>query len=200
MGESDSDEAALWASSLAGDGNAFGALFDRHRERVHRHVCYFLGSARDAEDVAATAFLELWRRRQDVRLVEGSVLPWLLVTATNAARNSRRATIRYRGLLDELPRSRNSAPDAEEDYLEQSPLDAVHQDLVLALRSLKAKDAELFALVVIQGYPISMAAHMVGLTEGAAKTRIRRARIRLRSCLEGHPELARVEAAEGARS
>jgi DNA-directed RNA polymerase specialized sigma24 family protein len=87
-------DVALWERSVAGDGEAFGVLFDRHGSRLFRHVCWMVETRADAEDVVAAAFLELWRRRGDVRLVDGSVLPWLLVTATNASRNVSRGTRR----------------------------------------------------------------------------------------------------------
>jgi RNA polymerase sigma-70 factor (ECF subfamily) len=45
----------------------------------------------DAEDLTAVTFLELWRRRTKVRFVEGSALPWLLVTALNVSRNAQRS-------------------------------------------------------------------------------------------------------------
>lgn len=108
--ESDS---ALWDRSLAGDGDAFGVLFDRHRDRVFRHACRLAQTRHDAEDVVAAAFLELWRRRAEVRLVDGSVLPWLLVTSTNLGRNVARGTRRYRQLLERLPRLLDQ-PDAAE--------------------------------------------------------------------------------------
>jgi DNA-directed RNA polymerase specialized sigma24 family protein len=62
---------ALWRRSLEGDGEAFGALFDRHRDRVFGHACRLADTRQDAEDVVASAFLELWRRRAEVRLVDG---------------------------------------------------------------------------------------------------------------------------------
>jgi RNA polymerase sigma-70 factor (ECF subfamily) len=91
----ESDE-GLWRRSLDGDGEAFAFLFDRHRDRVFGHAFRLVQTRHDAEDVAASVFLELWRRRAEVRLVDGSVLPWLLVTTTNVGRNSARGTRRYR--------------------------------------------------------------------------------------------------------
>ena len=111
MGAATVDDAVEWMCSLEGEGNCFGVLFDRHRDRVFRLACRLVDKRRDAEDVTATAFLELWRRRRDVRLVDGSVLPWLLVTTSNVARNVGRATRHYRALLDRLPRE-VTAPDA----------------------------------------------------------------------------------------
>src|ERR1700733_6941569 len=94
----------LWSRSLAGDGRAFGGLFDRYRDTVFRHACRLAGTRQDAEDLVASAFLELWRSRSKVQLVDGSVLPWLLVTTTNLGRNASRARRRYRRFLERLPR------------------------------------------------------------------------------------------------
>ncbi len=51
----------------------------------------------------AITFLELWRRRRETRLTDGSLLPWLLVTATNVSLNQRRAARRHRQFLGRLP-------------------------------------------------------------------------------------------------
>jgi len=84
------DEAVLWSRARSGDGRAFAAVFDAHRDRTFRHVLRLVASAHDAEDVVAGTFFELWRRRDTVPVVDGSVLPWLLVTAGNLARNAGR--------------------------------------------------------------------------------------------------------------
>ena len=77
------DELRLWSRARNGDALAFAAIFDLHRDRVFRQAVRLLDSPPDAEDVCASAFLELFRRRDDVRIVNGSVLPWLLVTTAN---------------------------------------------------------------------------------------------------------------------
>ena len=59
------DEAGAWGRAAAGDGDAFGRLFDAHHGRVYRHGLRLTGDVHDAEDVLAAAFLELWRRRKD---------------------------------------------------------------------------------------------------------------------------------------
>jgi hypothetical protein len=38
MGNDETDDAVLWSRSLEGEGEAFGALYDRHRGRVFRHA------------------------------------------------------------------------------------------------------------------------------------------------------------------
>jgi DNA-directed RNA polymerase specialized sigma24 family protein len=99
---SDSDEAD-WEQTCAGDGDAFGRIFDRYRQRLYRHSYRLVPDRADADDVVAIAFFEAWRRRDSARFVDGSILPWLLVIATNSAHNVSRSARRYRALLAKLP-------------------------------------------------------------------------------------------------
>ncbi|HSO03605.1 MAG TPA: sigma-70 family RNA polymerase sigma factor [Candidatus Limnocylindrales bacterium] len=175
------DEAGLWARSLDGDADAFAALFDLHRDRVFGQAARLLEGRHEAEDVAASAFLELWRRRGDVRLVGGSVLPWLLVTTSNLARNSVRARRHYRSFLARLPREERAA-DAGSVAVDGSVL-GIDPGLRSALRSLPEQDLHLLTLVVFEDLSLAEAAAVLHITESAAKTRLHRVRHRLRSQL-----------------
>jgi RNA polymerase sigma-70 factor (ECF subfamily) len=177
------DDEALWRPSRAGDGEAFGLLFDRHRDRVFRHACRLVQTRHDAEDVTAATFLELWRRRGDVRLVRGSVLPWLLVTTSHVGRNARRATRRYQQFLARLPRE-DAAPDAADVALGARAL-GVDDELREALRGLSEPDLHLVSLVVLEDYSLADAAALLGLTAASAKSRLHRARHRMRGELTG---------------
>jgi len=163
-------DAADWALSVAGEGEAFGRIFDRHYSRVTRHARRLTENAADAEDVAAVTFLEAWRRRQDVRLVDGSVLPWLLVTATNTAHNVRRARRRHHALLERLP-APSSVPDHADDLG-----DGV---AVSAMRSLSLADRQVLTLCVVLGVHDHEAASVLGVPHGTVKSRLSRARRRL---------------------
>ena len=72
------DDVDLAARAARGDTSAFEALYDRHVSRVHAHCARQLGSVQEADDLTAMVFLEAWRRRASVRVVDSSVLPWLL--------------------------------------------------------------------------------------------------------------------------
>jgi RNA polymerase sigma-70 factor (ECF subfamily) len=184
----ESDE-GLWRRSLDGDGEAFGSLFDRHRGRVFRQACRMALTRHDAEDVVASTFLELWRRRADVRLVDGSVLPWLLVTATNVGRNAARGTRRYRQLLERLPRPPDQR-DVAEVALDSHAL-GVDARLWAGLRALNKTDAHLFVLVALEGYRVAAAAEQLELSLSAARARLHRIRTRLREQLGDYlPESA----------
>ncbi|POH66060.1 MULTISPECIES: RNA polymerase sigma factor [Cryobacterium] len=180
MGNNDRDDGELWARSLAGEGEAFGVLYDRHRDRVFRHAYGLSGNRHDAEDILSAAFFELWRRRSKVRLVENTVLPWLLVTTTNVARNSRRAAFRYSKLLLSLPRGEAVHIDKSQASFAE---DAADMHAALALRSLNPTDMRLLSLVVFEEHSLAAAAAILHITRGAAKTRMHRARRRMRAAI-----------------
>lgn len=178
----------LWAASVAGDGSAFAVLYDRHVSRVYRHACRLVSSRADAEDVTAAAFFELWRRRADVALHNDSLLPWLLVTATNVSRNMTRSRLRYRRLLHRLPRHRDDGGADRVDDVAETALAGLgsqgyEPQLQQALARLSRPELTLATLVMLEGYPIAEAAEALGITTAAAKSRLHRIRIRMRETL-----------------
>lgn len=172
-------EETWWAAALTGDGEAFGQIFDRHHGRVYRHAVRLVDSRADVEDVVASTFLELWRRREDVRIVDGSALAWLLVTASNVARNMRRSRRRYSQLLAQLPRSPD-VPDHAGEVIDRDVFGAISPTLAAGLRSLSQLDLHLVTLVALEGYPVPDAAELLGITPAAAKSRLHRARSKVR--------------------
>jgi RNA polymerase sigma-70 factor (ECF subfamily) len=180
MDDSESSETRLWRRGLDGDAQAFGEIFDLHKNRVFRHAFRLVLDRHDAEDITATVFLELWRKRTSVRVVDGSLLPWLLVTAGHTAGNLRRSTARYRRLLDRVPRLEHVPSGEDEAMAHVAPMSG---ELLDAMMTLAPLDQSLATLVIVEGYPVNDAAVLLGLTPGAAKTRLSRAKSRLRSSL-----------------
>jgi RNA polymerase sigma factor (sigma-70 family) len=168
---SDADE---WTAAVAGDGEAFGRIFDRHRDRVWRHGLRLAPTTSDADDLVAITFFEAWRNRERVRVVEGSVLPWLLVTATNVGRNLRRSASRYTALLDRLPPADHGADPAAASEA---------RDLAASLARLPLTDRQVLTLCVLEGYSERDAAVALGIAPGTVKSRLSRARRRLASAV-----------------
>jgi RNA polymerase sigma factor (sigma-70 family) len=169
------DEIDLWARARRNDGDAFGALFDLHRDRVYRRALGLLDGNHEVEDVTAAAFFELWRKRASVTPVGGSVLPWLLVTTVNLSRNAHRSTTRYRRMLRSLPRDvAVGAPDHDPEDLRR---------VRASLAQLSPVDSALFVLTALEDLPIAQAAEAVGLKPATARVRLHRARARLRDDL-----------------
>lgn len=173
MGVSIDSDQDIWRNVLAGQPRDFGQIWDRHRDRVLTHIARLGESHADAEDLTAVAFLELWRHREGVRFVDGSLLPWLLVTAHNAQRNAARSRRRYRAMLAKLPTPQESgAPEVAD------PRAALAAEL---LAECKGADQDLMLLTAIEGFTVAQAAHALGLTEPAARMRLSRLRTTIRS-------------------
>ncbi len=174
-----SDE-VLWRQVVNGDGDAFGAVFDRHHERVLRHALRLLSMHPVAEDVTAMVFYEAWRRRTHVRMVDESILPWLLVTANNLVRNQVRQQRRHKHFLSQLP------PPAPADDIAEEVSDADERlgelaSLREAFTRLRPLDRDVLTLCVVEGMSVREAASVLDVAEGTVKSRLNRAKKRLGS-------------------
>lgn len=171
-------DAALLARGGSGAQAAFGEAVRRH-DRILYAVAYRrLDSAADAEEVVQDAFLLLWRKRTRVRLVGDSALPWLIVSVKHLAANRRRARARRRQHEQEAIREEVAAvPDDERG--------AVADLLRRAFDALPDLDAQVARLCLAEDVTYAEAAARLGLTEGAVRNRLSRARARLKKDLEG---------------
>jgi len=172
-----SDE-VLWGQVVNGDGDAFGVLFDRHHDRVWRHAQKVLGQPHVAEDVTAVVFYEAWRRRANIRMVNDSILPWLLVTTNNTIRNHLRQQRRYRHFLSLLP------PPADETDIAESIAEADETSFkTSALREaftrLRPPERDVLTLCIIEGLGAKAAGAALGIADGTVKSRLHRAKSRL---------------------
>ena len=179
MGEESgvSDE-VLWCQVVNGDGDAFGILFDRHHDRVWRHALNVLGLPHVAEDVTAVVFFEAWRRRANVRMVNDSILPWLLVTTNNTLRNHVRQQRRYRHFLGQLPPPAD-ATDIADDIAEADEARFKTSALRQAFTQLKPQERDVLTLCVIEGLGAKEAGAALGVADGTVKSRLHRAKTRL---------------------
>lgn len=164
------DDEGLWVRVRGGDESALGALFDRHEARLFRHARRLLSTREDAKDAVTIAFFELWRKRETVRLVDGSPLPWLLNTVSNAARNLERSGRRYRALIARTPAGDHGAPPRAPD----------ESGVLAALKRLPAREQSVIVLTVLEGYPEAATAQTLGIPVGTVKSRLARAKSKLR--------------------
>lgn len=88
------DDGDVVARVRQDDEVAFGELYDRHAPAV-MHLCAArLADRRDAEDALFVTFLEAWRRRRRMEVVQGSARPWVLAVATDVVGSRRGAAMR----------------------------------------------------------------------------------------------------------
>jgi RNA polymerase sigma-70 factor (ECF subfamily) len=155
-----------------------GRIFDRHHDRVFRHVLRWSASTDDAQDVAAMTFLEAWRLRRRARFVDGSILPWLLVVAMNVARNATRSQRRYEAAVRRVPAEPTYQDGAERV---DDRLDA--RRVMPAFENLDRRHQDVLALCVIEELTVAEAARALGIPPGTVKSRLSRAKQHLATAL-----------------
>jgi RNA polymerase sigma-70 factor (ECF subfamily) len=187
----------------AGDPAAFDALFDACAGAVYRHAVRWTGNWSTAEEVVSLTFLEAWRLRERLLPEGDSPLPWLLGIATNVLRNTTRAARRHRDALHRLP-DRPSLPDFADDLVERMHDAARLTAVQAALGRLRRGDREVLMLCVWSGLDYTAAAEALGVPVGTVRSRLSRARRRLKDLVAdpeppqrrgqqqgGHPSMAR---------
>ena len=180
-------DAQLWLQAVSGTEHAFAIIFDRHRSRVFRAAHRRTNNVADSEDIVAMVFLEAWRLRKKVRIVDGSLLPWLISVTTNVTLNATRSERRYRRMLSSLP-----APQSEPDHAPRVEQEIDSRErataLVNALTTLAPRDRIVVHMCWIEELPLATAAAALDLPVGTVKSRLHRARRVLRDEL-GVPEV-----------
>jgi RNA polymerase sigma-70 factor, ECF subfamily len=154
----------------------FTAIYHQHYRTVLAYLLTWEGR-HVAEDLAAEAFLVVWRRLGDV---PDAPLPWLLGVARNVRREQRRASGRRRALagrvnaltgVDDL-----TGRDVAEEVVEGS-------EVRRALAALSEPDREALTLVAWLDLAPKDAAKVVGCTPATFLVRLHRARRRLERAL-----------------
>lgn len=172
-------DSALWLEAVSGSTQSFGAIFDRYRRLVFRKAYERVRTVADSEDIVAIVFMEAWRKRENVRFVDGSLRPWLLAVTVNVTLNRERANRRYRRLIAKLPPP-DDEPDISDRSIDRIAADAATFALRTAMLKLSEADRTVVELCFIEGLPTSAVAVALRLPEGTVKSKLSRARKRLR--------------------
>ncbi|MBL1288305.1 RNA polymerase sigma factor [Streptomyces sp. NPDC057067] len=163
----------------AGDREAFAALYEEYARAVYNHAYRLTGDWWTAEEVLSETFLAAWRTRQAIEPEGDSLRPWLLGIATNKARNANRGRGRRLAFL-----ARRPAPEPVADIADATAgrvddarrLAAVQR----ALGGLRRQEREVLVLCVWSGLDYAEAAEALGVPVGTVRSRLSRARTRLR--------------------
>jgi len=182
------EEAILVEQACHGDVNAYDVLVRRYQALATRAAYLILGDAAEAEDAAQEAFVKAYyalARFQASRPFR----PWLLRIVTNEAHNrhaadSRRAALMLRAAEIQGDGEASISPEAASLHAEQRTA------LLRALAALTADDR----LIIIYRYFLDLSeaemADTLDCPRGTVKSRLARARGRLRATLGDNPAQA----------
>jgi len=188
------DEPTLIRDAQRGDLNAFNSLVLAYQDVVFNTALRVLGDEDMAADASQEAFLSAFRAIGSYR--GGSFKAWLLRTVTNACydelrRKKRRPTTPLEPETEdgdevESPRWLADPAASPEDQLDQVELEHAIQH---CLDNLPADFRTVVVLADVQGLDYIEVAQAAHVPLGTIKSRLARARLRLRECLQGFREL-----------
>jgi len=175
-------EAELLLKAGRGDEAAFLLLYERHRTPVFRFACRMLGSAEQAEDVTQECFLSILRRPEAFQADRASLRTYLCAIARHLALKQ----LRKRGqetLVDDPPEAASPGAaggrDALSTVIEAEAAKAVRS----AVEALPPLQREAVVLFEYQELSLVDIAAVCDVDVGTVKSRLHRARERLRRAL-----------------
>lgn len=165
------------------DPSAFAIIFERHYDAIYRLVARRLGHE-VAGDIAAEAFAVAFRKRHEFDVARSSARPWLVGIALNLVARERRQYVRHFEALERLGAERSfSFGDAGADPAATSEARAQWAVVAHALLAMPATDRELLLLIAWEEQSYQEAAEALALPIGTVRSRLSRARSRLRDSL-----------------
>ncbi|WP_438363675.1 RNA polymerase sigma factor [Streptomyces marincola] len=170
---------SMHARVRAGDPEAFRELFTSCARLVHGYAVRATGDPALAEDVVSLTFLEAWRLRERLKDEGDSPRPWVMGIAVNVLRNTTRARRRHERAMARLP-AREPLPDFADEVVGRLADAEQLAAVKVALGRLRAREREVFMLCVWSGLGYSEAAVALGVRVGTVRSRLSRARTRLR--------------------
>lgn len=177
-------DAAVIALAQA-DPRCFTLVFDRHFVTIHRYLARRIGSD-VADDLAGDVFRVAFERRDAYDPQRESARPWLYGIATNLLHGQRRTEGRR---LRALQRAATSAcvptgVDAIERTVERVDAEAVSGRIASAVAQLPQGDRDALVLFAVEGLTYPEVAAALTIPVGTVRSRISRARSRLRELLD----------------
>jgi RNA polymerase sigma-70 factor (ECF subfamily) len=190
------DETALIHSAQNGDLDAFNTLILHYQDSVFHTALRVIGDEDLAQDAAQEAFISAFRNISAFR--GGSFKAWLMRMVTNACydefrRQKRRPTTPLEPDAKQADGEEMESPrwlaDPNMTPAERSEADELEHAIQHCLDALPTDFRTVVVLADIQGMDYSEVAAASKVPLGTVKSRIARARLRLRECLRGFEEL-----------
>jgi RNA polymerase sigma factor (sigma-70 family) len=187
-------DADVIAASLAAP-EQFASIFDRHAATIHAYLARRV--PREADALLGEVFRVAFERRLVYRLDRPDALPWLYGIAWNIVFKERRSTVRGVAAAGRLGGMRDTTVPATEQSDDRLDGASQRSRLTAALASLPDGERETLLLFAWEELSYEAIAEALAVPVGTVRSRLSRARSRLRELLEQHGEEPVVPTHEG---
>jgi RNA polymerase sigma-70 factor, ECF subfamily len=190
------DEPALIKQAQQGDVTAYNTLVLHYQNALYNVAYRIMGEPGAAADATQEAFISAYRSLRRFR--GGNFKAWLMRIVTNASYDElRRRQRRPQTSLDAIQETYESSPllvsqNTEGPEEHQSRMELV-EAVERCLEDLPVDQRTAAVLCDVEGYSYDDIARMMSTSLGTVKSRISRARAKLRDCLQGVAELLPYE-------
>ncbi|MGW1729127.1 RNA polymerase sigma factor [Streptomyces sp. NPDC002306] len=187
-----SSDAAAIGQSLQ-QPEVFAHLYDRYAADIHRYVTRRLGSE-TADDVTSETFLVAFRTRKRFDASAASARPWLYGIAAKLISRQQRSEVRMLRAY-----ARTGCDPVAESWAEHVDSRVVaqgmQQKLSGALAGLSAGDRHVLLLVAWAEFSYQEVADALEIPLGTVRSRLNRARRKIRTTLGADPAIDAMEVA-----
>jgi RNA polymerase sigma-70 factor, ECF subfamily len=165
-----------------GDRTAFESLYRATSAKLFGVCLRIFPNRNEAEEALQDAYITIWNRAASFQPGRASPISWLVTVTRNRAIDRLRAAGKAKYVpVEEAAEIADPAPRAD------AQLFAASEDRVLhgCIEGLEARDAHFIRSAFLSGATYAQLADAEGAPLPTVKSRIRRALIKLRACMEG---------------
>jgi RNA polymerase sigma-70 factor (ECF subfamily) len=174
--ESEFSNTDIAASLNADNPQQFRAVVEHFQHAVFGFLGRMGFTQADAEDIAQEVFLKVWRYRASYNPAKAQVSTWLFTIARNTAITKLQQTGNAHVCIEDIEVSANSDSQPEQQLLQHQQ----QQTLLRAIHRLPVDDRSAIALFYINDLTTAQAADVLECSVGTFKTRLSRARNKLK--------------------
>ena len=179
-------EMAVIRRAQRGDTKAFEALLSAYEKPVYNLCLRMTGNAEDAADLTQEAFLKIWRGLENYKF-ESSFSTWVYRLTTNVSIDFLRGRKRRQTLSITVEEEDGVAelevPDPAPLPEEQLLLREKKAQIASAMNQLDEEARLILTLRILEDLSYEEIARVTGLKDGTVKSRLARARLKLKKIL-----------------
>ena len=180
----------LLRRAQSGDPEAFERLMEPLEQLVWRVCWHYTGNREAAEDCGQEAMIRIWRNLANYR-GECALESWVYRIAANCCmdwlrKKKRDQSVSMEPMTEQGFDPADDAPGTEEQVIAKDE----RQRLREAIALLPEDQREALILTQLEKVPYEEAAQVIGVSEGTVKSRVNRAKARLKEILSAERELS----------
>ena len=173
-----------------GDAGAFEALLTPLEGRIWRICWHYMGNREDASDCGQETMIRIWRSLDSYR-GDCALESWVYRIAANCCMDYLRKKKRDKSVSMEPMQEQGFDPADPSPGTEEQVVAADEQKrLREAITMLPEDQREALIMTQLEKVPYEEAARLLGVSEGTIKSRVNRAKARLKEILSGERELS----------